>query len=246
MTYDFGYAWPFTHGHLVICLLSAAGSLVAWHLHRKYPALMLGVVALWSLAGFTIVQTQLGLNEPIQLPGKNFLAQAKGTILDIGCGSGRSTAMAALAAPSARIIALDNFSAEYIRGNGPDLLRRNLRVAGVESRVEIKSADMRQLPFSDGSMEDVVSTYAIDHVPAGDIPHVLEEVNRVLQPGGQFLLMIMQRDNWMRVAYPWFLHGKQPGDWEGWLRKAGFAIQEEGSAPATKYFVARKVARSLQ
>ena len=52
----------------------------------------------------------------------------------------------------------------------------------VGQRREIHAADMRDLPFSDGSFTGVISVQSIEHVP--DPERVLSEVSRILTPEG--------------------------------------------------------------
>jgi trans-aconitate methyltransferase len=55
------------------------------------------------------------------------LPQGKGTILDAGCGAGRSTIAIASTIPSSRIVAFDKFNASYIEGGGVALLKKTLK-----------------------------------------------------------------------------------------------------------------------
>jgi len=90
------------------------------------------------------------MNEPLTLPAAGFLASGTGRVLDIGCGAGRTTLMVALARPRADVVALDNFSADYISDHGAPHIMRNMAAAGVDRRVTIEKADMLRLPFRAG------------------------------------------------------------------------------------------------
>jgi SAM-dependent methyltransferase len=240
MNYDFGYTWPWTYGHLI---LAAVFALLALLLRRsRWAGLLLGGVAVWALAGFLVVQVAFGLNRPLPLPTERFLPSGAGRVLDVGCGSGRSTVMVGLARPAASVVGLDNFSADYIRNNGPELFRRNMRVAGIEGRTSVVSADMRSMPEPDASFDAVVSAYAIDHMPTAESVRALKEVARVLRKDGDFLLMLMRSDGWVKAAFgPFVAHGSPgPGKWRALLRDAGFEIREEGTSPATMYFLCRR------
>ena len=241
--YDFGYAWPWTHGHLVA---GVAFAVLAWWGRRRLPWWGTGVLATaagWAFAGFLIVQLVFGFNAPMQMPTNRFLATGKGQVLDIGSGSGRTSIMVGLARPDVEITALDNFSAQYIRGNGEDLLRRNLRAAGIDGRVKTLRADMRQIPAPDGSFDGVVSSYAIDHLNREGIERSLGEVRRVMRPGGEFLLMVIKADGWLKFAYgPLLLHsrGVGPDFWKRKLEEAGLTVVEQGQTPGTAYYLCRK------
>jgi SAM-dependent methyltransferase len=242
--YDFGYTWPWTHGHLVLAIPFALGALAAWRLRwRWWWRALLAALTVWAIVAFVLVQLAFGYYQPVELPTSQFLRSNTGKVLDVGCGSGRASIGVLRARPGTTLVALDNFSADYIAGNGPDLLRRNLRAAGVEGRLaQIVSADMRKIPLADGSFDAVVSTYAIDHVNREGSRQTIKEVGRVLRPGGEFLLLLMRADWRLRMAYP-IPHmgtGRQAGWWRTTLAEEGFDVVEEGTRPATTFFLARK------
>ncbi len=152
------------------------------------------------------------------------------------------------ARPKATLVALDLFAESYDehfrRGERPeDRLSANLRAAGVEQRTTIQRADMRELPFETASFDAVVSSYAVDHLGRDGIKETLAETARVLKPGGDFLLMVVHKDGWMKLTFgPLVFHtGTRPaGWWADQLRQAGFEIREQGEPPATLYLLARK------
>ena len=82
-----------------------------------------------------------------------------------GAGSGRATLMVLLERPKTSVVALDWFKMGYgIDGNTPARLLKNAAIANVSHRVEVQSADMREMPFAADSFDAVVSAYAIDHM----------------------------------------------------------------------------------
>jgi SAM-dependent methyltransferase len=233
--------WPLTYGHLLVFGVALAGLAIAWA--RRWHGLVRALFALaaaWSLAGFVVVWQVLRFNDLSTIPTPAYLSSGAGRVLDIGAGSGRASLMVLLERPRTTVVALDNFSATYIKDNGPEKLEANFRAAGVEGRAEVVAADMRKLPFPDASFDAAISTYAIDHVPRSDIPVALREAARVVRPGGEFLLEIMYPDPWLRFAYgPLMMHGADAGAirarWPVMLEDAGFRVLEQGTAPATFY-----------
>ena len=238
---DFGYTWPWTHGHLVVVGIAAALLGLAWWRRWHWiPKLAFGLVAVWAIAAFLVVQTVLRFNDLPTIPTPAYLSSGAGRVLDLGAGSGRSSIMVLLERPKTTVVALDDFSATYIRDHGPEKLKANLKAAGVDARAEVVSADMRRLPFENATFDALVSTYAIDHLPQGDIPGALAEAARVVRPGGEFLIEVMYPDAWMRFAYgPVMMHGANAGRirarWPSMLEEAGFRVVEQGTAPATFY-----------
>lgn len=253
---DFGYLWPWTHGHLLVALLAVALFFVARFL--KWPRalrILFSTAFVWALAAFIVVHFVMGIDRELPLPTQAFLQSGAGRVLDMGAGSGRSALMVLQARPHTSVVALDSFAEEYvahfgkpaagqeISTEGTQRLLKNLQIAGVADRAQIKAGDMRALPFAAAEFDAIVSTYAIDHLRRNDREKALFEAARVLKPGGEFLLMVLHKDFWMSFAFgPLFLHHRGPTQemWADWLRRAGLQVIEQGRRPSTFYFVARK------
>jgi arsenite methyltransferase len=111
-------------------------------------------------------------------------------ILDLGCGRGAVLLMAAALLPRGRAVGVDLWQASDQSGNSPDATRRNAEAEGVAERVEVRTADLRRLPFPDGSFDVVLSSLAVHniHDPAGRA-EAIDEAVRVLKPGGRVLLV---------------------------------------------------------
>ncbi len=78
---------------------------------------------------------------------------------------------------------------------GVDLGRAAAVYAAAPGSVQFRLADGSSLPFADGELDAVYSISVIEHIP--DFAHTLEEVWRILRPGGIFLLtcdMCMEGD----------------------------------------------------
>lgn len=99
------------------------------------------------------------------------------TVLDLGCGSGIDTILAARrTGPTGRTIALDFL---------PEMLERTAqaaREAGL-GNVETLEAEMEELPLADASVDVVISNGVVNLSPRK--ARVLAECARVLRPGGE-------------------------------------------------------------
>lgn len=250
LRYDFDYTWPWTLGHLLVAIVFVLLTALMWRAGwPRWRAVVTGVLAVWALAGACIVHGPMRFNRPIDLPTDRFLASGAGRVLDAGAGSGRSALMVLLARPQSTVTALDLFLEGYgIGDNTPERLRSNARIAGVEGRLEVKSGDIRDMPFEDGSFDAVVSVAAIDHLNAEGVRKSLAETRRVLRPGGELLLMVVNPDWYTRFAFPLFAsHGYfggrgAPERWRAAVDEAGFEIVEIGTAPASLCVLATRPA----
>ena len=250
--FDFGYPWWMTWGHLIPFVIFGLFAFTAWrHAWRKWILAISATLALWGLAGFFIMNRVLLVNHPLPPPTAQFLADGSGHVLDMGAGSGRATLMVLQARPRTTVVALDVYSGYWgINSNTPERLKRNAAVAGVDGRVEVQVADMRELPFPDASFDGVVSSFAIDHLSRVDVRRTLAEAARVLRPGGQILIMNLNVDVWIRVALPtlpghgYFGREQDTNWWRTALTEAGFDLVEQGTQPGTTYFLGQKTSAS--
>ncbi|MFP5319638.1 MAG: methyltransferase domain-containing protein [Acidimicrobiia bacterium] len=100
-------------------------------------------------------------------------------VLDIGCGGGIDTVLAARATgPTGKVYALDFL---------PEMLARTRAVAaeaGVEGVVETVEGEMEAIPLPDRSVDVIVSNGVINLSPRKS--RVFAECGRVLRPGGRF------------------------------------------------------------
>jgi len=246
--YDFGYAWIWNFGHLIPVVVFAVIALLAWKFNWsrwiKGTAIL---IIVWGIVALAVVQYVLCINLPPKLPTDKFLASGSGKVLDAGAGSGRSSLMVLLARPGSHVVAMDFYQGYYgIPDNTPERLMANARLAGVQDRIEVRVGDIREIALADNSLDAAVSVAVIDHMGSEGIRKSLAEIRRVLHPGGEFLLMVVNNDAWIRLAYPFLIHHGYYGPktsadrWKGFLTEAGFNIVEQGTKPATLYFLVSK------
>ena len=103
------------------------------------------------------------------------------TILDVGCGGGRTVNKLAAIAKQGKVYGVDH-SEESIA------FAKKTNAHWIEAdRVEIRQASVSQLPFPDNTFN--VITAVETHYFWPDLPADVHEVLRVLKPGGTFVLI---------------------------------------------------------
>ena len=107
--------------------------------------------------------------------GKSF------TILDVGCGGGRTVQKLAAAASQGRVFGAD-FSPESVA-----VSRETNAAAIAEGRVEILESSVARLPFADATFDLVTAVETHYYWP--DLTANLGEILRVLKPGGRLVLI---------------------------------------------------------
>jgi arsenite methyltransferase len=109
------------------------------------------------------------------------------TVLDVGCGAGIDSILAARqTGPAGRVLALDFL---------PEMLERTAAAAaeaGLEN-VEPLEGDMEAIPLPDGTVNHVISNGVINLAPRKS--RVLAECARVLRPGGRLTVSDLTVDD---------------------------------------------------
>jgi ubiquinone/menaquinone biosynthesis C-methylase UbiE len=110
-------------------------------------------------------------------------------VLDVGCGRGLFLIGAAKRLTTGKAVGVDIWQTEDLSGNRPDATLENARLEGVADRVEVRTADMRELPFEDQTFDTIVSSWAIHNLyDRKDRERALNEVARVLKFRGRLVI----------------------------------------------------------
>lgn len=121
----------------------------------------------------TAVELALGVGHPV----KHAALQAGETVLDLGCGAGIDTLLAAHAVgPTGTSIGLD------MTREMADRARRNAASAGLD-HVAIREGLVEEIPLPDAAVDVVVSNGVLNL--SARKSRVLAETFRVLRPGGR-------------------------------------------------------------
>lgn len=113
------------------------------------------------------------------------LARASGVmpgerVMDVGCGPGRLTRrLAAQTGPQGEVTGVDP---------SPPMLELARRRARTLTNCRFVSGTAQNLPAHDGSLDVVVSSFALHHVPEDVRAGAFAEMARVLRPGGRLLI----------------------------------------------------------
>jgi len=120
------------------------------------------------------VDWALGVGNPV----RHAALKSGEIVLDVGCGAGLDSLLAARAVgPSGRVIGLDLLEEMCERG------RVHAREAGVDGWTEFVQGEMEDIPLPDASVDVVISNGVINLSPRKS--RVLAEIRRVLRPDGR-------------------------------------------------------------
>ncbi len=97
-------------------------------------------------------------------------------VLEIGCGTGNLLLAAKQAQPAATVVGVDPDLTALARAH------RKARRRGLAVQLDRGYAD--ELPYADDSVDVVLSSFMLHHVPTDRREPAMREVRRVLSPGG--------------------------------------------------------------
>jgi SAM-dependent methyltransferase len=162
------------------------------------PLLKNIVVAIGAILAAAIVITQC--RKPKWWPGRLYLwlmnrthagltswglehvsVEKNDTILDVGCGGGRTIHTLAAMAPEGKVHGIDH-SAESVA-----VSRKTNRESISAGRVDVQHGSVSALPFPDGTFDLVTAVETHYYWP--DVVNDLREVLRVLKPGGSLVII---------------------------------------------------------
>jgi len=112
------------------------------------------------------------------------------SILDAGCGRGLYLITIAKKLTSGKAVGIDIWKNIDQTSNSLKNTLKNCSLEGVEDRVEVMTADMREIPFDDGIFNVVMSAMAVHNIKKNDERRkALNELARVLKPGGTLIIL---------------------------------------------------------
>jgi SAM-dependent methyltransferase len=146
----------------------------------RKPTGLLGRFLLWTMNLRHSRVTDWGL--------KHISIGEHDTILDVGCGGGRTVGKLAAMAPQGKVYGIDHAEESVAAAR-----RVNARLVAT-GRVEIQQGSVSQMPFAD-DMFDLV-TAVETHFWWPELPNDMREVFRILKPGGRLVIIaeVYKRD----------------------------------------------------
>ncbi len=190
----------------------------------------------WQAAAPAYAATFSGATRPFADPLLDAVSAGPGvTLLDVACGPGGVSALAASRGAEAAGI---DFSPQMIG-----------HARAAHPALDFRVADVEQLPFADASFDAAIANFGLHHFE--DLPRALAEIARVLRPRARFAYTkwVPQRDNppyraildaiaahgTMNVAMPAGQDANLTLDaMNRTVREAGFTLDAEDTPPTEK------------
>ena len=202
-TADYGIDAPPVIRNLIIAGLAClAAGFVLNLLIAPFQAVVAAVLLIWGLAAGLSMLVTAGLMVWSSKVGKlrererlvdSLALRGDEIVLDVGCGHGLLLVAAARRLTTGKAIGIDLWQSQAQTGNCPEVTLANAQAEGVADRVEVRTGDMQELPFSEETIDVVVASLSIHNIPtqAGRI-RAVQEIARVVKPNGQVALLDFQ------------------------------------------------------
>lgn len=116
--------------------------------------------------------------------------QGRETVLDVGCGRGLMLIGAAKRLKTGKAVGIDIWRKEDQSDNDPEVARRNAEVEGVADRIEVRDGDARELPFTEGTFDVILSSLALHNIyDETERRRAVKQMVRVVKPGGRVAIL---------------------------------------------------------
>ena len=111
-------------------------------------------------------------------------------VLDVGCGTGALAIAAKRRLGPGRVVGIDA---------SPEMIERaHKKAVNVRVDVDFRVGIVELLPFADAEFDVVLSTLMLHHLPRAARETCMQEIARVLKPGGRVLAVDFMRDDSMK------------------------------------------------
>jgi len=143
---------------------------------------------------------------------RNVAKQARGTVLELGCGTGRISLP--LARAGVRVVGIDRSEPMLDRAASRLKAQRKRDGNRKKTKLRLLRGDIRHLPFAEGSFRTVLAPYGIlqSLIRDKDLNATLAAVAHVLEPGGLFGVdLVPDVPNWSEYSNRVQMMGKAAG-----------------------------------
>jgi ubiquinone/menaquinone biosynthesis C-methylase UbiE len=185
----------------------------------------------WLTPFFDLLLAIVGLGRPLteRVIERAHIQDGEHT-LDVGCGTGTLLIAAKSRAPLAQMVGVDTDELA--------LAIARKKIAQHKIEVDLVQAGAEHLPFPTSSFDLVMSTLVFHHLPTEIKQRAMQEIYRVLKPGGRFVLADLGKPEGMllRVFFVLgrllqadearYIQDNKAGKLPLFLKEAGFAVQE--------------------
>lgn len=169
--------------------IALTGSVQTWPEMILSICLWLGVL-LFIGAGVMLWSSKSGKTSLAKAMVEEVKWTGSEQVLDVGCGRGLLTVMAARKVPDGNVTGVDVWSQEQLSENSLGNAEENARIERMNHLISFVDGDAVNLEFSKNSFDKVISSLALHGIAKrSERNKAVEEMIRVLKPGGELAIL---------------------------------------------------------
>jgi ubiquinone/menaquinone biosynthesis C-methylase UbiE len=146
-------------------------------------------IVFFSAAGFLVWSSRRGKLQMRDRVIAGLQLCGDEAVLDVGCGNGLLLIGAASQLTTGSATGVDIWRTDIESDVSPQSVLKNAKLAGVADRVQVESADARDLPFDNGRFDLVTTSFMLHHMNKADRETAVRQMARVLKPGGKLVII---------------------------------------------------------
>jgi len=202
------------------------------------------VLFLWPGIGLAAMNIIIDKGDS-EVQGMDILSKIQSpTVLDIGCGTGRTAIKIAKSLPKGGYLnGIDIYNVNAISGNSLETVNRNAELEGVSNKTTFQYGSATEIPFEDNKFHIINLSSVLHEVhDYEDKERAMKEIRRVLKPKGILFIGEWNRYSWQLILYSGILCivFQRHKYWDDLIRKQGFKIFKYENFGGYGLFTAQK------
>lgn len=169
--------------------IALQGSVEIWPEMILSIAMWIGTL-LWIAAGIMIWSSKVGKQSLAakMLDAMQWTGREK--VIDIGCGKGLLTVLAAHKVPYGSVLGIDVWSQQELSDNSREAAVENAATERVSNRVQFEDGDLTDLNFGPNSFDKVISSLCLHSIGSRRVRNEsLEKLIKLVRPGGEIAIL---------------------------------------------------------
>ena len=186
------------------------------------------ILFLWPGIGFAALNIIIGKKNS-EFQGMDILSKIQSpTILDIGCGTGRTAIKIAKSLPKGgHLHGIDIYNVNAISGNSLTTINRNAEIEGVNDKSTFQYGSATEIPFDDNKFDIVNLSSVLHEIHDHESKEkAMKEIYRVSKSKAFLLIGEWNRYSWQLILYSgiFCMVFQKRKYWDDLIEKQGFTI----------------------
>jgi SAM-dependent methyltransferase len=162
---------------------------------EDWPELILSIclwlgILLWIAAGIMLWSSKSGKYVLAEKMLNELKWKGREKVLDVGCGKGLLTILAARKAPLGELIGMDTWSQQELSDNSLLAANENAATERVDNRVRFEDGDVTDLRYGPNTFDKVISSLCLHSIGSRTARNeALVKLIKLVRPGGEIAIL---------------------------------------------------------